>query len=301
MFSNPGYRAPEPAPRAPVKKEQKKEEPAPAPTKKWVAPVIDTESKIRVEPQGSNQYLEMSRFVDYNDVHGVEVFVIDDRPRFLSGTDAINSYKHLVKGHPGSKFLTVAYKELVLLETGRHEFAALLADVSKASGNIPEANVSARLEAALAAANEHKASASQAFQKLIVDEFNEHIYAGELLDAKHTKLRVTVQNVQGILDLLQNNLDPKVSEALHKVANFDNKLNQIVSKVLATIVFGGSQRRILDPIKDRNCLDVYGKVIPPIWKNAKSGKWIVTGNLFTKFIDRAKLLLISDFVVEFNP
>jgi hypothetical protein len=285
MFkSNPGYRAAQPAPRQPEQKKEEAAAPAPQPSKKWKPPIIDSSTTSKID--SDNQNMIISKFVDYMDSVGIEAFVIDNRPRFLSGTDAIDSYKHLVSGHSGNKFLTVLYKECKLIETGRTEFAALLADVSKIAGNISATDVVARLEAAVNVANDHKASASQAFQKLIVDEFNEHIYAGELTDKdpKRRKLMVKVQNVQGILDLLTNNLDSKTSEILHSIANFESKLVTIVQNILNTLVFGGAQRKLLDPMHDRNCLDIYGKIIPPIWKNAKTGNWVITGNLFTKFM-----------------
>ena len=274
----PGWKAPEPPATVPVPKQKKEEPPKEVP--KWTPPVIDASSDETVS-NGESQQVTILKFVDCHDQAGHEIHVLDSRPRYTSAEDAVNAYKYLVKGMSGKVFMTIRYTQCKLLETGRQEFAHLVDAVAKSVGNASADNVLERLEQALAIANEHKASAAAAFQKLIVDEFNEHTLSGELTDNKpsHSNLRITVPDCTGIVQLLRGELDSRTMEALRKVANFDERLKDIVKKVLHTVVFNGFANKILNPAVDKLCVDTFSRCIPPVWRNAKASKWVVTGNI----------------------
>lgn len=274
--SNPGWRAPEPPRNIPPKQQPKAPEP---PKPKWTPPVIDATSRQTME-SGDSQAFEILKFVGHGDRVGYEISVLDTRPRYVSDEDVVQAYEHLTRGLTGKIFMTIRYMQVKTLEVNRKDFVDLVSSVAKSVGNVNANDVLARLEQALAIANDHKASAASAFQKLITDEFNEHVLSGELTD-KHpsrSKLTITVNDPQGILSLLRNDLDAKTSEFVHRIANFDERLREIVRNVLHTVVFNGFDRKIMNPFDDYACVDVFSKAIPPIWRNAKAAKWVITGS-----------------------
>lgn len=281
-------------PRGPQPKQQQQQTQTPKKEEKklppWKEPVNIPEEAFKIE-NPSNVSFMIQKFNGFDGAQLIEAFVVDGRPIYRNDAEAIAAYKTLFNEDETSrKFLTVCYRQLKTIKVDRIEFAALVKSVAIAVGNVSESDPAGRVKAILATVNEHARGAANAFEKLIVDEFNVHALCGELTDATkgHLDWKVTISNLNGLYEMLTGSLPKQTRESLHQIKNFDEALKRIVSKVINTVVVNGTSHRILDPINDKSIMDIYGRAVPPVWKNDKTNEWIVTGNFFTKYLASKK-------------
>lgn len=253
--------------------------------KEWKAPVQNG-TPLNKNLNANGVKVIRKTFEGFDGIPCTEVIAIDDRARYLTPYEAAEAYKSLLDEVGGRKFMTVAYRQVKVLKVNREQFKKLVKAVSGAVSNINPNDNAARIKAIMAASGEYPSSAVSAYHKLIVDEFNEHVLAGELTDspADHLTWAVEASNLQGIYDMLAGNLSADTKAALQQIKDFDNALNRIVSSVIDTVVLEGMVHRIFDPLNDPTVLDVYSRVLPPMWKNDALDAWEGTDNLFNKFI-----------------
>ena len=137
----------------------------------------------------------------------------------------------------------------------------------------------------LSISKDHTADAKESYEKLILDEFNYHVLCGELTDSaeSHITWTVTANSLQGLFNLLSGDIDKETRDTLHQIKNFDSRLTTIVSRVIDTVVLN-ADKRIFDPISDKTIMDIYGRAIPPIWRNNRENVWESTDNFFTKYL-----------------
>ncbi len=270
--------------------QQKKEPPKPEPAKKqpvkWTEPVLNQEANAQITNNNGTEF-QYRQFTSVDGAPLVELFVSDARPIYKNPDEAIASFKNLVGDERQThKFLTVCYRELKLVRADRKSMFDLIKACSTSAGNYPATDAAGRLRAIISVSADHPAGAVKALHQLIVDEFNDHVCCGELVDAVqgHIDWKVTVSNVESIHAMLTGNIDKSIRDALKQVKDFDKTLQSVVTKVINTLVLNGAAQKILDPIKDRSIIDVYGRVVPPIWRNETTATWEATPNFFTKYL-----------------
>ena len=282
------YNPPPPPQREPDHRREappKKEEPPKIP---WKAPEIIPESKVN-QPFNNGTAFAVEKFVGFDGVTVTNAFVVDQRPRFLDDFEAINAYKSVLDAEGGRQFLTVCYNKMVVLRCDRGAFKNLVKAVSNAVSNIAPDNVKDRIRTILSISKDHTADAKEAYEKLILDEFNYHVLCGELTDSveAHADWTVTANSLQGLFNLLSGDIDKETRDTLHQIKSFDSRLTTIVSRVIDTVVTG-ADKRIFDPVADKTIMDIYGRAIPPIWRNNRENVWESTENFFTKYLASIK-------------
>lgn len=299
---NPGYvrgprgygvQPPPPPPQRPAPRPRReKENEAPAkPKVPWKAPEVDVASKVNHTFDNSTAFA-MERYTGADGTLITNAFVINTRPRFSSGMEAIEMYKHIFDDcRDGRQILTVCYNEMHVIRTDRAEFKKLVKDVSAAVSNIGADNIKDRVRAILNISKDHMAVAKEAFEKLVVDEFNYHVRCGELTDSdpNHATWSVTANSLQGLADLISGDISKETRDTLHKIHDFDKRLETIVSRVIDTVVLN-ADKRILDPVADKSIMDIYGHAVPPVWRNNRENCWKVTDNFFSKFLASQKTI-----------
>ena len=267
---------------APVKKERPK----------WSAPQLD-DSKT-VNHTLNNTGFSLQEFMGSDGTPIAEAYVIDDRPRYLSPMEAVAAYKGLLPSEENvKKYLTVCYRQLKVLKVDRNALKNLVKAVVGPVTNINADRIGERIKAIMTVSGDHPSGAVNAFHQLIVDEFNEHILSGELVDSTpshYLEWKLSASSLSGIYDLVTGNMDRNTRDALHQIKDFDQALKSVVQKVLDTVVINGAVTRILDPISDPSVMDIYSRAIPPIWKNDVSGTWEATDNFFAKYLAASKTI-----------
>ena len=281
------YQTPPPPPRDDRRREEprKHEEPKKIP---WKAPEILPESKVNKTFENGTAFA-VEKFVGFDDATITNAFVVDLRPRFTDDFDVIKAYRNVLDAEGGRQFLTVCYNKMVVLRTDRGAFKNLVKAVSNAVSNIASDNVKDRIRTILSISKDHTADAKEAYEKLILDEFNYHVLCGELTDSaeSHITWTVTANSLQGLFNLLSGDIDKETRDTLHQIKNFDSRLTTIVSRVIDTVVLN-ADKRIFDPISDKTIMDIYGRAVPPIWRNNRENVWESTENFFTKYLASIK-------------
>lgn len=267
--------------------------PEPKEKPKWAEPGLDQTKTVNHTL--NNTGFSLQEFLSSDGSPITEAYVIDDRPRYLSPTEAVNAFKGLLPSEDNvKKFLTVCYRQLkVLKNVDRNAFKNLIKAVVGPVTNISDDRVGDRLKAIMTVSGDHPSGAVNAFHKMIVDEFNEHVLSGELIDSTpshYLEWKLSASSLSGIYDLVTGNMDKNTRDALHQIKDFDQALKSVVQKVLDTVVINGTVTRILDPISDPSVMDIYSRAIPPIWKNDVSGTWEATDNFFAKYLAAQKTI-----------
>lgn len=260
---------------------------------KWGEPTLDQTKTVNHTL--NNTGFSLQEFVSSDGSIISEAYVIDDRPRYLSPTEAINAFKGLLPQEDNvKKFLTVCYRQLkVIKNVDRNAFKNLIKAVVGPVTNITSDRVGDRIKAILTVSGDHPSGAVNAFHQMIVDEFNEHVLSGELIDSTpshYLEWKLSASSLSGIYDLVTGNMDRATRDALHQIKDFDQALKSVVQKVLDTVVINGAVTRILDPISDPSVMDIYSRAIPPIWRNDVSGTWEATDNFFAKYLAAQKTI-----------
>lgn len=270
---------------------QQKKDPEPAKPKQiqWTIPEIIQDRSVNMN-MPNNTAFEKKEFVE-GETQIVEVYAIDNRPRYESPEEAIAAFKWLLNDSSATKkFLTVCYYQLKVVRANRNDVVALMKDVAVQVGNINCNDLERRLTTIITTCDSHPSGAVAAFQNLILDEIHEHIYSGALADSKSVKFAVTLHSLAQIRDILTGNLPQETRNALRTVANFDQAFRQIVSKVINTVVVNGAYKKVLDPMNDKTIIDVYGKLVPPIWYNPSAGVYESTESLFMRYLSSLKMV-----------
>ena len=267
--------------------------PEPKTKPKWDEPNLDQTKTINHTL--NNTGFNIQEFMSSDGTPITEAYVIDDRPRYLSPAEAINAFKGLLPQEDNvKKFLTVCYRQLkVIKNVDRNALKNLIKAVVGPVTNINYDRVGDRIKAIITVSGDHPSGAVNAFHQMIVDEFNEHILSGELIDSTpshYLEWKLSASSLSGIYDLVTGNMDKNTRDALHQIKDFDQALKSIVQKVLDTVVINGAVTRILDPISDPSVMDIYSRAIPPIWKNDVSGTWEATDNFFAKYLAAHKTI-----------
>jgi len=286
-----------PAPVPPnMRQEQKKpdvQEPAkPAAPKEWSMPNIIQDKSVNMNLPNNTAFAKVE-FYREGDVPIVEVYALDNRPRYASDEEAIEAFKCLVSDNQSAKkFLTVCYNRLKVVRADRTAVCALMKDVAVAVGNISHDDLDKRLTAIITTCEAHPSGAVAAFTNLVLDEIHEHIYSGELTDSRNgnEKFAITIHSLTQVRDILTGNLPQETRNALKAITNFDEAFSRIVRKVINTVVVNGAYKKVLDPLNDKTIIDVYGKLIPPIWHNPSAGVYESTESLFMRYLSSLKMV-----------
>ena len=286
-YYNPPPRGPQPPP-APQPRNQapKKEEPPKLP---WKSPEIIPESKINHTFDGGPAFA-VEKFSGFDGACVTNAFVVDTRPRFLDDLDAVRAYLDILEAtNEGRQFLTICYNKMVVIRADRSGFKNLVKSVSAAVSNIAADNVKDRIRTIISVSKDHTADAKEAYERLVLDEFNYHVLCGELTDSNdaHVDWTVTANSLQGLYNLLSGDLDKATRDTLHQIKNFDERLATIVSRVIDTVVVN-ADKRIFDPIADKTIMDIYGRAVPPVWRNNRENVWESTENFFARYLTSIK-------------
>lgn len=281
-----------PTPRGRTSEKSAARAPEPKEKPKWAEPTLDQTKTVNHTL--NNTGFSLQEFMSSDGTPIAEAYVIDDRPRYMSPSEAINAFKGLLPAEDNvKKFLTVCYRQLKVVKVDRAALKNLIKAVVGPVTNISDDRVGDRIKAILTVSGDHPSGAVNAFHQMIVDEFNEHILSGELVDSTpshYLEWKLSASSLSGIYDLVTGNMDRDTRDALHQIKDFDQALKSVVQKVLDTVVINGAVTRILDPISDPSVMDIYSRAIPPIWKNDVSGTWEATDNLFAKYLASKKTI-----------
>lgn len=229
--------------------------------------------------------VKMAKFDLGGDRTARRLAVFDPRIRYTCDAEAINAYKSIfdIYKKTDQKILTVAYKQLKLIKWNRDEFLkmsqAVAAEVLKCGDNLEK-----KLKAITLALQNFPFGCMQEYTRLLLDEFDAHVKAGEFCDSSHpTNILGRMDSVQALCDMVCGDIDKNMLAALRSMNGFEERLRLIVSRIVDNFVVA-MPKIILDPYKNRTLLDDYSRIMPQVWSADAGVTWNGTDDLFDLYL-----------------
>lgn len=209
---------------------------------------------------------------DYQDSNGDSIrriSVYDPRIRYLDDHDALRAYKTALtlNKKPRHQILTVAYRQLKVLQTSTDEFTKLATAVSTAILKNGAATLEQKIRTILNVINNFQAGTKDEFIRLFLDELDAHCQCGELVDeANPTRVMGRFSSLEQVLDLVTNDFDKATMEALNSMAGFAGRMEKVIGTLVDAFI-ANLHKFILhpDPDSSPDTLDDLSRALPQLW------------------------------------
>lgn len=251
--------------------EKKKSEPPttklPEPTKPWKCPEFDSNCQTSKFTICNCVNILYGKFNLHDGKTCLRMLINDPRIRYIGDADVLSTYKSYFQSFRNEhKFITVQYKQLLVMPVGREEIMKLANDIALTVSKI-ENNLVDRLKAIvqITRGSRYSFACSEAYTKLFCDEFDLHMQCGELTTAKAPKMVLNrFSSISDIMNFVAKDIDKATVQALEAIPDYYKTLNRIVENIVYDIALNLT-KRIINPNKHLSVLGSYMRSIPPVW------------------------------------
>lgn len=228
-----------------------------------------------------------SNFLRSNGERITEVFCIDTQIRHLGKDEIIESIKRLPGVLANQYFVTCVHYEPLVINASMDDMINLSLkfgkEFSSELGMLHTGHGVSNITPLNTILDKYPQGLSREFSQMLINEFNYHMGAGELVDTKHPEDYLGIGKLDDINTIaLGDFTDPNLKAIPGEVEGFADRLNLIIEKSVVAII-NKLKTYIVDPKADANLLDVFNRVIPRYY-TVDGTNFIPTENLVALYM-----------------
>lgn len=194
--------------------------------------------------------------------------VLDKKNLYASGREAIDAYMNVANLLPvdknTKKFITIIHSQLRLVKAPFEETAKLAREITEKFSEEKVKTAKDQLVALTSILDHYPVGVVKGFTDFLMDEFNMHFRAGELVRTTNPTAILEINSLSGILDILRHQLSDEMEESLKSITGFHEKFRNLVDDFFGSIV-KGLHKSIVDVGKSQKLFHIINHVLPKVW------------------------------------